>query len=403
MKDIIFFSLGLLLSGFLATTSAKAVNRRGFTDHPFTQTLFMFLGEILLLFFIGRKPLINFISEQNRPPLSMFAILAALDLIGSTFTYAGINKCDASTYMMLRASIIPLTGIISALYKRKIPPRNQFIGIIIVVSALILVSLGSRDNAVESNQDNIDNNNNNNTSLLSMMLRSDGDSNTQHQDSTTTTTTDDVTMGVLYIVFAQLLIAIMMVGEEILYAQHENLTPLFVVGFEGVFGVFTMMPCILILTSSIPTSGSTDAAVAAGQPQKKIDSFPDAVHEMSQDWRIFVLLMTNMFAVAGLNFFGSSVTRSLTAAHRTVIDSVRIILVWGFSLAAKWETHVSPFQICGFFILLFGIGIFNGLICSSSTTKISSSNSSTDLLLDEQQHSANEFEENSQLERPLII
>lgn len=43
------------------------------------------------------------------------------------------------------------------------------------------------------------------------------------------------------------------------------------------------------------------------------------------------------FSIAFFNFAGISVTKEMSATTRMILDSVRTILIWAFSLAFQWQ------------------------------------------------------------------
>lgn len=45
----------------------------------------------------------------------------------------------------------------------------------------------------------------------------------------------------------------------------------------------------------------------------------------------------NVISIAFFNFAGVSVTKELTATTRMVLDSVRTLFIWLFSLAVGWQ------------------------------------------------------------------
>jgi hypothetical protein len=69
----------------------------------------------------------------------------------------------------------------------------------------------------------------------------------------------------------------------------------------------------------------------------------------------------NICSIAFFNFFGVSVTKHVNAATRMVLDSLRTMVIWGFSLAVGWEKFCWV-QIIGFLLLLTGTVIYNGLV-----------------------------------------
>ena len=51
---------------------------------------------------------------------------------------------------------------------------------------------------------------------------------------------------------------------------------------------------------------------------------------------LFSFLLT-AFSIAFFNFAGISVTKELSATTRMVLDSVRTLVIWAFSLAVSWQ------------------------------------------------------------------
>lgn len=67
--------------------------------------------------------------------------------------------------------------------------------------------------------------------------------------------------------------------------------------------------------------------------------------------------MTN----SGFNFFGLSVTRTVSATARSTIDTCRTLFIWIVSLALGWETF-KWLQIIGFALLVYGTFLFNDIV-----------------------------------------
>lgn len=315
-------ALGLLVSGLCATVSAKAAARRGFR-HPVMQTLAMFVGETLLLVTPPSGTLGAFYKSDFRPPLVVFLLLAALDLAGTTLVFVGLRDTDASTYMMLRTVLVPATGVLSAIVARTMPPRRQVVGTLFVVAALVMVGLASR-----------------------------AESSARTIDDTNSSSTSAAALGAALVVAAQMVLAAMMVVEESLYRSYDDLSAAVVVGLEGIIGCF--LACIALAVCSSIDDPNGDGG--------KVDSLVRGLVAMHDDPTLIGLILVNLLAVSGLNYFGNSVTKSMSAAHRTVLDALRIVLVWSFSLAAGWERGVSLLQLVGFLVLVLGIAFFNGFI-----------------------------------------
>ncbi|ETN72285.1 hypothetical protein NECAME_18914, partial [Necator americanus] len=59
---------------------------------------------------------------------------------------------------------------------------------------------------------------------------------------------------------------------------------------------------------------------------------------------IAVALTGTIISIAFFNFAGISVTKELSATTRTVIDSVRTVIIWGVSIPLFHEKFI-PFQV----------------------------------------------------------
>lgn len=63
----------------------------------------------------------------------------------------------------------------------------------------------------------------------------------------------------------------------------------------------------------------------------------------------------------GFNFFGLSVTRTVSATARSTIDTCRTLFIWLVSLALGWESF-KWLQILGFVLLVYGTFLFNDIV-----------------------------------------
>ena len=64
---------------------------------------------------------------------------------------------------------------------------------------------------------------------------------------------------------------------------------------------------------------------------------------------------------SGFNFFGLSVTRTVSATSRSTIDTCRTLFIWIVSLGLGWESF-KWLQIVGFGLLVYSTFVFNGLV-----------------------------------------
>lgn len=64
---------------------------------------------------------------------------------------------------------------------------------------------------------------------------------------------------------------------------------------------------------------------------------------------------------SGFNFFGLSVTRTVSATSRSTIDTCRTLFIWIVSLGLGWESF-KWLQVVGFALLVYGTFLFNDII-----------------------------------------
>jgi hypothetical protein len=64
---------------------------------------------------------------------------------------------------------------------------------------------------------------------------------------------------------------------------------------------------------------------------------------------------------SGFNFFGLSVTRTVSATSRSTIDTCRTLFIWLVSLGLGWESF-KWLQVVGFGLLVYGTFLFNDII-----------------------------------------
>lgn len=65
--------------------------------------------------------------------------------------------------------------------------------------------------------------------------------------------------------------------------------------------------------------------------------------------------------IRGFNFFGLSVTRTVSATSRSTIDTCRTLFIWVVSLGLGWETF-KWLQVVGFALLVYGTMVFNEIV-----------------------------------------
>lgn len=174
-----------------------------------------------------------------------------------------------------------------------------------------------------------------------------------------------VVLGVLLIAFAQLFTASQFVLEEFIMAKH-TIQPIQMVGWEGVFGFSVTIIGMPILYAIFGLRKSGEGGYF---------DIPYGAHQLFSKPEIWGTAIAIMFSIGyvsrvistksrSFNFFGLSVTRNVSATSRSIIDTLRTLFVWLFSLSLGWEQFnwlqvlgtikLISLLILGFAILVWG-------------------------------------------------
>lgn len=234
-----------------------------------------------------------------------------------------IANSTPEVYQMTRGALVLFVGIFSVLFlKRHLRPFQWFALFVVVLGVGIVGLAGAlfKEPAPIKIQE---------TTAASAAVRT--------------------IIGVLLIAGAQIFTATQFVVEEWILENYA-LEPLKVVGWEGIFGFVVTVIGMIFLHLTI-----------GRHPEGQYGYF-DAVEglkEITSYRAVAVSSLAIMVSIGGFNFFGISVTRSISATARSVIDTCRTLFIWVFSLALHWESF-KPLQIVGFALLVYGTFLFNG-------------------------------------------
>ncbi|NXN09727.1 S35F6 protein, partial [Indicator maculatus] len=292
-------------------------------QHPFLQAVGMFLGEFsclwvfyLLMWRDQRRPEPSM--APSRPFNSLLFLPPALcDMTGTSIMYVALNMTSASSFQMLRGSVIIFTGLLSVAFLGRKLELSQWLGILVTIVGLVVVGLADLNSSHDQ----------------------------KHKLS-------EVITGDLLIIMAQVIVAIQMVLEEKFVYKHD-VHPLQAVGTEGFFG-FIILALLLVPMYYIPAGGFS------GNPRQTLEDALDAFCQVGHRPLIALALLGNISSIAFFNFAGISVTKEISATTRMVLDSLRTLVIWAVSLALGWETF-HGLEILGFGVLLLGAALYNGL------------------------------------------
>ncbi|KAF2837727.1 MFS general substrate transporter [Patellaria atrata CBS 101060] len=273
----------------------------------------------------------------------MLALPACCDITGTTLMNVGLLFVAASIYQMTRGALVLFVGLFSVLFLKRTLGGYKWFALFVVVAGVAIVGLagfldGKKEDAAEGGKAVLD--------VAKRAIEGDG----FHAAATSKAALRTI-IGVLLIAGAQIFTAVQFVLEENIMEKYE-LEPLKVVGWEGIFGFLVTVICMGILHAAV---GRTD------QGRYGYFDAREGLYEMTHFKAIGLTSFLIMISIGGFNFFGLSVTRTVSATSRSTIDTCRTLFIWIVSLGLGWETF-KPLQILGFALLVYGTFLFNDLV-----------------------------------------
>lgn len=323
-------------------------------NKPWMGNLFMFVGEAMLFAAVWKES--RTISTDNELPLlpaSYLAIPAALDVLGSGLSGVSMLFISASVWQMLRGSMIIYTAILSVIFLKRRLSSQQLIGLLIAFLGLSLVGMSAYLDSGSSEFQSIFAGTALFQHLSSLGIESDGSSL--------------VVLGIVLTVLSQLCSAVQVVVEEAMLktgSRYRSPSPSRVVAYEGLWGLIIM---VIVLAVMQWTPGDDH-----GSYENSIDSF----EKMRSNTFLFLLIVIYCVSIALFNQCGMAVSKYLSSLHRTLIDSLRAVVVWAAQLVMYYGfdsktygvawTENSWLQMWGFLLLLAGTLSYNEVIALSA-------------------------------------
>jgi len=283
--------------------------------HPLVQVGSMFFGELLCLVVYGLLRSCNSIPPSPRFNVFVFLPCALCDMGATTLMLAGLLLTYPSDYQMLRGAVVFFTGIFSRVFLKRRLSRTKWVGIALVISGISVIGIDS---------------------VLS---------------TETSAAASNPALGNLLILLAQVVVATQWVLEE---RFVQNVPPLLAVGLEGAFGVVALA---VVCTAAYFLPGLRGFS----ETPARLEDAPDAFVQLGANALLLGATLCAIASIALFNCIGITVTKRLSAAHRMILDTARVVLVWIFSLivhaVAPASGHGQTFsyvQLIGFVILVLG-------------------------------------------------
>ncbi|KAG5948445.1 hypothetical protein E4U60_001865 [Claviceps pazoutovae] len=263
----------------------------------------------------------------------LLALPAICDICGTTLMNVGLLLVAASIFQMTRGALVLFVGVFSVVFLGRHLHLFQWLSLVGVVSGVALVGLAGAIWPDEKKAPQIG-------ALTSTV------SSTEAPLSDTAR----AIIGVLLIAGAQVFTATQFVLEEWML-ENSPVEPIKVVGWEGLFGFLVTVLVMIVMHVLV---GRTEAGRYG--PFDLVEGFRQMLQK-----KILISSFLTMISIGGFNFFGLSVTRSVSATSRSTIDTCRTLFIWIVSLGLGWETF-KYLQIVGFAMLVYSTFVFNGIV-----------------------------------------
>lgn len=279
---------------------------------------------------------------EDRLPLkgwrvTLLSLPAICDICGTTLMNVGLLFVVPSIYQMTRGALVLFVGLFSVIFLKRRLRLFQWFALVTVVIGVAIVGLAGalyKDNKAAPS--------------AMLLIR---EAVTIVAREARTPEAIKTIIGVLLIAGAQIFTASQFVLEEHILHKYA-LQPLKVVGWEGLFGF--LVTCV----------GYVFLHLIIGRTEAGRYGYFDLV----EGWRqittykpIGVSSILIMISIGGFNYFGLSVTRTVSATSRSTIDTCRTLFIWIVSLFLGWESF-KWLQVVGFGLLVYGTFLFNGLV-----------------------------------------
>ncbi|KAE8979963.1 hypothetical protein PF005_g23856 [Phytophthora fragariae] len=276
--------------------------------------------------------------QQGRVSLRTMAAIAVpsmLDLLQTVLSNVGLLWISSSVYQMARGSIIIFSAFFSVRLMGKKLYGYHYASISIVMLAVALVGyagVGHHPNATAAD---------------------DAESM-------------NAVLGLAFIIAAQILCALQIVVEEHMMLAL-NVSPMLLVGLEGLWGLV----CYIILVPILTLTPATGSAFARTWHEDFVDSFVQVKNSPT----LVGLILAYIVAVGTLNVTGNYVTKHLSAVMRSIAETLRTLGVWTLSLfvyyVVQWQGAASPgeqwttyswLELLGFILMVYGTLAYKQLI-----------------------------------------
>ncbi|KAK4535512.1 hypothetical protein CDCA_CDCA05G1537 [Cyanidium caldarium] len=257
---------------------------------------------------------------KSSPPSTSPRIIilpALLDLAATALMCTGLLFAPVSVYQMLRGSMLVFCAVFSVTLLHRRLHYYNYLGVSMALAGISLVGLAS--------------------------ILSEPDATAQAE----------LALGMVLMVAGQAAQALQVVAEEHLL-QNLRLPAMRVVSYEGLYG---MALCVLVL---FPLAYLLPGYDLGGRWEDEVDSVVMIAHSGA----LAAILVVDAGSMLFFNLFSLNVTQLSSAMFRTILETMRTLLVWvvdlwlyygwtGGRFGEAW-TRYSWLQVAGFVAIVAG-------------------------------------------------
>ena len=257
---------------------------------------------------------------KSSPPSTSPRIIilpALLDLAATALMCTGLLFAPVSVYQMLRGSMLVFCAVFSVTLLHRRLHYYNYLGVSLALAGISLVGLAS--------------------------ILGEPDATAQAK----------LALGMVLMVAGQAAQALQVVAEEHLL-QNLRLPAMRVVSYEGLYG---MALCVLVL---FPLAYLLPGYDLGGRWEDEVDSVAMIAHSGA----LAAILVVDAGSMLFFNLFSLNVTQLSSAMFRTILETMRTLLVWvvdlwlyygwkGGQFGEAW-TRYSWLQVAGFVAIVAG-------------------------------------------------
>jgi len=312
------------------------------------------------------------IENDARPPrgwhveLCLFFVPGFFNCLCVYLSTMGITFVQsATTYSMIKAGRIVWIGFLSGfVFRTRVFGKSQWTGIGIALTGLLII--GCSDGLL-SDLELVPSAHNDSSQKAKLSSKDKLEPHNDNSDDERSDNSEDddrsYRLGVLLLFAGSVCSAFQGSIEEKIYQRLPHTPPMLVVGIEGVFGVFL----------GVIAGGIMFIFRVPGQ----LDDFKESVYQLQHCWALWAMFPIYVLARLGAGVSGTSITKSISAAARAVLEYCRVVFFWGIELivmgcfyswakARQEKLDINKFAFwgekIGFIVVVIGALLFFQLI-----------------------------------------